>query len=162
MREATSLIEEEQEFDDLGSFNHSLVQANLAYVLKAHTEFSPLNELSLDTSGLDKLLFPAIKDELIADVCLYPKSAVVDLDILVMEEMPLLVIEVISPRQGTRSIIEKFQAYFALGIPSCWLVDPATSIVRIYHPNSEPRTFSSGFAVDEVVGIRVPIAEIFG
>jgi len=26
--------EEEQEFDDMGSFNHSTVQANLAYLLK--------------------------------------------------------------------------------------------------------------------------------
>jgi Uma2 family endonuclease len=44
-------------------------------------------------------------------------------DILVMQEMPKLVIEVISPRQGSFSIIEKFQAYFALGIQSYWLVD---------------------------------------
>ncbi len=61
-----------------------------------------------------------------------------------MQEMPKLVIEVISPRQGSFSIIEKFQAYFALGIQSCWLVDPITAVVSVYYPKQPPHTFASG------------------
>ena len=161
MPEIPSLVDEEQEFDDMGSHNHSLVQGNLAYLLRKYSEFSAYIELSLDASPLDKSQFPTVKDELIPDVCAYPRRSVVDLDILVMTEMPQLVIEVISPRQGTLSIIEKFQAYFALDIRSCWLVEPATAVIRVYHPKQSPQTFSSGEVVDEIVGIKIPIAEIF-
>lgn len=151
----------EQEFDDMGSYNHSLVQSNLAYLLRKYTEFSAFNELSLDARHLDKSQFPAIKDELIPDVCAYTRRSTLHVDILLMREMPRFVIEVISPRQGSLSIIEKFQAYFALGIPSCWLIDPATEVVRIYHPDREPQTFATGDVIDDVVGIKIPLAEIF-
>lgn len=78
-----------------------------------------------------------------------------------MREMPQVVIEVISPRQGSLSIIDQFQAYFALGIPSYWLIDPATEVVRVYHRDREPQTFASGDVIDNVVGIKMPVAEIF-
>jgi Uma2 family endonuclease len=78
-----------------------------------------------------------------------------------MQEMPKLVIEVISPRQGSFSIIEKFQAYFALGIQSYWLVDPTTTVVSVYHPKQAPRTFASSNVVDEVATIEIPLAEVF-
>ena len=80
---------------------------------------------------------------------------------LVMHEMPKLVIEVISPRQGALSIVEKFQAYFALGVPSCWLVDPTTTVVSVYHPNQPPKTFAAGDVIDPVVNLQLPLAEIF-
>ncbi len=161
MDKTTSDLDEEREFDDMGSHNHSLVQGNLAYVLRKYSEFSAYVELSLDASRLDKSLFPDIKGELIPDVCAYPRRPVIDLDILVMAEMPQLVIEVISPRQGLLSIVEKFQAYFALGIPSCWLVEPLTAVVRVYHPGQSPQTFSSGDVIDSVAGLNIPVEEIF-
>lgn len=161
MSDLTMLLDEEQEFDDMGSYNHSLVQSNLAYLLRKHTNFSAFNELSLDVSRLDKSTFPNIKDELIPDVCAYTRRSILDIDILSMSEMPQLVIEVISPRQGSLSIIAKFQAYFALGIPSCWLIDPATEVVRVYHPGRDPQTFAAGEVIDDVVGIKIPVAEIF-
>lgn len=160
--ESLSLVSEAEEFDDMGSFNHSLVQGNLAYTLRKHSDLSAFIELSLDTSRLDKAKFPDIKNELIPDVCLYPRTAIIDLDILQMSEMPKLVVEVISPRQGGHSIVQKFQAYFALGIPSCWLVDPTTAVVRVYHPHKNPQTFAAGEVVDDVAKITVPLAEIFG
>lgn len=161
MSALTMILDEEQKFDDMGSFNHSLVQSNLAYLLRKYTEFSAFNELSLDATPLDKSRFPTIKDELIPDVCVYSKRSILPVDVLSMHEMPRLVIEVISPRQGSLSIIEKFQAYFALGIPSCWLIDPATEVVRTYHPDRAPQTFAAGDVVDDIVGIKIPVAEIF-
>lgn len=161
MTELTLLAEEDQEFDDMGSYNHSLVQGNLAYLLRVHSDYSAFVELSLDTRRLDRQQFPGLKDELIADVCAYPRRSVIDLDILVMQELPALIIEVVSPRQGLLSIVEKFQIYFALGIQSCWLVEPLTAIVRVYHPNQPPKTFASGEVIDDVAGVKIPLAEIF-
>ena len=145
----------------MGSYNHSLVQGNLAYLLRKHSDLSAFIELSLDASSLDKSQFPNVKNELIPDVCAYPRSSIADLDILIMRDMPDLVIEVISPRQGAHGIVQKFQAYFALGIRSCWLVDPTTAVVRVYHPTKSLRTYSSGDVVDDVVSIKIPVTEIF-
>ncbi len=162
MSEMTYLVDEEQEFDDMGSYNHSLVQGNLAYLLRVNSNYSAFIELSLDSSRLDRAQFPHIKNELIPDVCVYPRDSVKDLDILIMREMPILAIEVVSPRQGIQTIVEKIQAYFALGIQSCWLVEPLTKVVRVYHPNRSPQTIVSGEVVDEVANIKMLITEIFG
>ncbi len=78
-----------------------------------------------------------------------------------MKEMPLLVIEILSPRQGVYDIVEKFKVYFALGIQSCWLVEPILSTVTIYSAMDNYHTFSSGEVVDGTLGIRLPLQEIF-
>lgn len=157
----TTTLEEEPEFHHVGSFNRSLVLSNLAYLIRERTKYSAFTRLSLDTASFNKFQLPAICEELIPDVCVYSRRSVITIDIIRMQEMPILAMEVIAPRQGTLSIIEKFQAYFALGIQSCWLIDPATEIVRVYHPVQEPQTFSVGEVIDKVVGIKFPVAEIF-
>jgi Uma2 family endonuclease len=78
-----------------------------------------------------------------------------------MSEMPLLTIEILSPRQGIQEILEKFAIYFACGVQSCWLVDPITAIVAVYSSLQERTVFSAGEVVDEKLDIRLPFAEIF-
>ncbi|ETW95620.1 MAG: hypothetical protein ETSY1_29865 [Candidatus Entotheonella factor] len=154
--------DEEEESDDKGSHNHSMVQANLAYLLKAMGGYTVFIELSLDVSHLDRERYQ-VRDELVPDLALYPKRPLsLPHDILRMTEMPILVIEILSPRQGTASILGKFEAYFALGIPSCWLVDPLTQTVHVYRSPTDRTTFSTGDVADTSLHSHTPIAEIFG
>lgn len=151
----------EGEFDDMGSHNHSMVQANLAHLFKRLSLYTVYIELSLDVSRYDLSMFD-IKDELIPDVCIYPKRSLsIPHDILRMTEMPLLIVEILSPRQGTYSILQKFEAYFSLGIQSCWLVEPTTRVVHIYKDPITRTTFSTGHVIDEKIDIEMAIAEIF-
>lgn len=151
----------EGEFDDMGSHNHSMVQANLVYLFKQLRIYSVYIELSLDVSAYD-LAYLNIKDELIPDICIYPKRPLsIPRDILRMTEMPLLIVEVLSPRQGTYSILQKFEAYFSLGVQSCWFIEPTAMIVQVYGQPDHKTTFSSGKVIDEKLNIEVPIAEIF-
>ena len=153
---------ETEEFDDMGSHNHSMVQANLAYLFKSIGAYTVFIELSLDVSHLDRERYH-VREELVPDVALYPKRPLsIPHDILRMTEMPLLVVEILSPRQGTASILEKFDAYFALGIPSCWLVDPLTQTVHVYHASTDRTTFSTGNVVDASLDIRMACADLFG
>jgi hypothetical protein len=46
--------DETQESDDMGSHNHSMVQANLAYLFKGMGTYTVFIELSLDVSHLDR------------------------------------------------------------------------------------------------------------
>lgn len=162
MSEITLRLDEEQEYDDMGSYNHSTVQANLAFVFKQLGNYSVAIELSLDSSSLDPTLY-RVKDELIPDVCIYPKRDLsIPFDILKMAEMPLLVVEVLSPRQFIASLLEKFKAYFALGVNSCWLVEPTTRTVHVYASMTQWQTFAADDTIhDPVLNSRIPCSEIF-
>ncbi|MEZ4867834.1 MAG: Uma2 family endonuclease [Caldilineaceae bacterium] len=153
---------EEQEFDDMGSFNHSTVQGNMAHLLKLTGKYTVPIELSLDTSSLDKTKYH-FKDELVPDVCVYPKRHLIKSgDILKMEEMPLIAIEILSFRQFPSSLIEKFEAYFALGIQSCWLVDPLTQSIHVYSAIDQWQTFGiKDILLDEKFDIQFPVAQVF-
>lgn len=163
MSETTLIGDEEQEFDDMGSFNHSTVQANLAYLLKRIGKYTVSVELSLDSSSLDKSIFD-VTEELIPDLCVYPKRQLVKSnDILRMKEMPDIAIEVLSFRQFPSTLIKKFEAYFALGIQSCWLVDPLTQSIHVYTAIDQWRTFGiDDELVDDRFQIQFPVAEAFG
>lgn len=162
MSELRVMVDEEREFDDMGSYNHSTVQANLAFLLKRLGRYSVSIELSLDSSGLDSELY-GVKDELIPDVCIYAKRDLsLPFDILKMADMPLLAVEVLSPRQFATSILSKFHAYFALGVRSCWLVDPTTRTVHVYASITEWRSFSvDDTLADEALEIELAVREIF-
>ncbi len=155
------LIAEDETLADRGSFNHSAVQANLAFLLKRLGCYRVSIGISLDVSNAD-LTSLASKDESKPDVCLYPKRSLSrPFDILRMSEMPLLVVEILSPRQGTEEILRKFAVYFQMGVKSCWLVDPATEIVVVYRALDQHKTFSEGELFDTAMEIRLAIDEIF-
>lgn len=161
MSDLTLLFDEEQEIEDMGSYNHSTVQANVAYLLKGLHKYSVSIELSLDSSSLPSDF--NVKDEMIPDVCIYPKRKLEQpFDLLKMTDMPLMVVEVLSPRQNPASLLDKFNAYFALGIQSCWLVDPTTRTVHIYESLTKWKTFRvDEELVDQTLDIHLPAREIF-
>jgi Uma2 family endonuclease len=153
--------------EKMPSRKHSFTMGRLTGLLFNDGRFTVMPELSLDTSQTDLKQFDLkAKDELIPDISLYPNE--VDLggpvDELKMKDMPLLVIEVLSPRQSMNDTIAKFQAYFALGIKSCWLVMPAIKSITIYLQPNQYKTFGTNDSeiVDEIIDIRLPIQKIFG
>ncbi|EDN69100.1 hypothetical protein BGP_5489 [Beggiatoa sp. PS] len=165
-------VEEDQPNEDkdieMGSLNHGIAQANVTTLLSHDNRFRAITELSLDASQIDLSQFGLkIKDELIPDVCLYPKQEkqrpMRGDDIQKMLAMPLLAIEVLSLRQSIGDILAKFKAYFALGIKSCWLIIPANESITIYSKPNEFVAFSSKDTelVDEVIDIHLPIQKIF-
>lgn len=147
----------------MGSFNHGYTQLRLGGLLDRFGKFTPVAELSLDVSGIDLSQFDLrSKTELIPDIALYSKRPLSrPTDIQRMSEMPLVAIEILSPRQGFDEILEKFKAYFALGIRSCWLVAPAINAVTIYTSPTQWTNFVEGDVVDEPIGIRLSLNEIF-
>ena len=154
-------IDETEAVDDVGSYNHSIIQANLAFLLKRLGKYSVFTELSLDISQFELHKFK-YKDEIKPDVCVYPKRGLSrPFDIMKMSEMPLLAIEILSPRQGAQEILEKFAVYFGIGVQACWLIDPTTAIVAVYAALDQHKTFSIGEVIDETLDIRLPLAEVF-
>lgn len=153
----------EEESIDVGSFKHSAAQANLAFLLKRIGKYTVLTDLSLDISQADISQFDInTKEEITPDVCIYLKrQRNLQNDILRMAEMPLLAIEVLSPKQEIYDILEKFKLYFSLGVQSCWLVTPSTRTVFVYSAPDRFVTFGTGEVIDEALGIQIPVEEIF-
>lgn len=119
-----------------GSLNHGIAPANLTTWFSHDQRFRVITELNLDVSPIDLNQFGLkVKDELIPDVYLYPKEIRLTQsdDILKMSHMPLLTIEIFSPKQALSDILSKFKAYFALGIKSCWLVIPSNESITVYY-----------------------------
>lgn len=161
----------EEEDKHKASWNHGFLQGQLFLMFRTLvTGYTPNLELSLDVSkhDLSKLALGQ-KDELRPDVCLYPAGKYRGLrkpyDMVRMLEMPLLAIEIASPRQGIMDLKEKLEAYFYLGIKSCWLVLPELEEVTVYQSITNYKPFSSKHGdtevVDEILNIRLPLNQLF-
>ena len=161
----TNTVEIKYEEEYMGSLNHSIVQAQITGILVSDARFTIMVELSLDISKVDLTQFGLkAKEELKPDICLYPNSIWLQRrDVLKMADMPLLAIEVISPKQGIEDILAKFDAYFALGIKSCWLVTPALEAITVYSQPNHFNTYDMNDTeiVDNTVNIQLPINKVF-
>ena len=136
----------------MGSLNHGYVQINIGAEIRALKTHIVVAELSLDIDG----------DEYRPDLSVYPKFEIdFSQDQLKMTELPLLVIEVLSPKQGYQDIMDKFAIYFKAGIKSCWLVLPMSRAITVFHSLKETKTFSDGEMIDDVVDICLSLKEIF-
>ena len=100
------------------TLNHAYLQKNLLVSLdhryrKTHTVLSELN-----------VVMPERPDT-VPDIAIYPKLDIDFLhDVTAMSQMPLTVIEIVSPAQSDAEIVAKFERYFNAGVQSCWLVMP--------------------------------------
>ena len=168
MSELIAFNDENPEDEELRmpSRKHSFAMGRITGLLFNDERFTIMPELSLDASQIDLSPFDIkTKDELIPDISVY--SYQVDsggaLDELKMKEMPLLAIEILSPRQGMNDMVAKLQAYFALGIKSCWLVIPAIQSITVYPKPNQYKTFdiNDDELVDNIMDIHLPIHKIF-
>jgi len=155
--------------DEMGSLNHSTVQVNIGGLLKFKCDhkLAVMSELSLDISQYDLSDYDlGVKEEFKPDVCAYLKRPVVPKgksDLVKISQMPDLAIEILSPRQAVDYLVRKINAYFELGVKSCWLVIPSLDEVRVF---SQPRSYKSFDLnnieiVDDVMEIHLPIANVF-
>jgi len=164
----------EDEGVDMGSLYHGMTQANLTWLFASEEKFAVITELSLEASLIDLTQFGLkIKDELKPDISVYivspeyeqaPAVEKTDADIIKVSKMPDLAIEVLSPTQPVNALLRKFDAFFALGIKSCWLVMPALEEVRVFSKPRHYKIFDSqrdSEVIDEIMEIRQPIHQIF-
>lgn len=135
------------------STNHAAVQTFLIGAMLPYADrYSVLSELSLELDGRP----------FVPDLCVYPR---LDLDLRHDEvkktEPPLLVIEILSPTQALDDLTAKTEDYFAAGVKSCWIVQPALHAIAVLHPDAIPEIYTSGDVTDPATGIEVNVDEIF-
>ena len=157
---AIDLNEDNQE---MGSLNHSYIQANLAWLLKNLKQYSVFTELSLDINHLDLNDCEInLKNEIKPDVCIYPKMSIdCSHDIIKMSQTPLLAIEILSPTQAIQTLQQKIDVYFKLGVKSCWLIYPSAKTIAVYSDQHSFQAFSHEKIMDDVLNIEFNLTDIF-
>lgn len=135
------------------SYHHAYIAGNLITAFNNLKKYSVFSELTLQIEGQDH----------IPDISLYPKRKVTfgSGDIIRMTEMPLMVVEILSPSQGSQEILDKFRIYFGAGIISCWLVVPVVRSVAVYSNMETSQIFYTGDIIDTVSDIHLSVESVF-
>ena len=79
------------------------------------------------------------------------------------EGAPDLAVEVVSPGDTRREVVEKVTAWLAAGA-RVWVVDPKDRSVRIHEPGRAPRRLGMSDTLDGaplLPDLRIPVADIF-
>jgi Uma2 family endonuclease len=85
-------------------------------------------------------------------------------DTTLIDGVPVLVVEILSPSTKEEDTNEKLDAYRRAGVPLVWLVDPHDRTVLIYRPGTPPTLVNEQQELSgepELPGFRVPAAQLF-
>jgi Uma2 family endonuclease len=85
-------------------------------------------------------------------------------DTFMIDGVPTLAIEVLSPNDTTEEFTEKVEAYLAAGVPLVWIVHPRFRTVTVHRPDQEPESFNVQQELSSdlhLPGLRFRVEEIF-
>lgn len=148
-------VSEEFQDEKMSSYNHSLLQGHLAFLLLSayRNQYSILTELDFEfASGKTR-----------PDLCIMPKRKVDWLtDEIIVQDVPLTTIEILSPEQSLNSLTDRiYKKHFPAGVKSVWLVVPTVQTVSILLPDRRQINVAEGIVTDPVTGIQLNLSEIF-
>jgi len=81
-----------------------------------------------------------------------------------IEGVPTLVVEILSPNDTVEQIEEKIQVYLNAGVPLIWIVNPYRRTVTIISPDQKPVLVNEDQEIcgePHLPGFRVKVAEFF-
>jgi Uma2 family endonuclease len=85
-------------------------------------------------------------------------------DTTLIDGVPILVVEILSPHDKLDELTEKVDGYLTAGVSLIWVVEPHYRTVLVYRPNAEPELFNVRqelSAEPHLPGFRVAVARIF-
>lgn len=138
------------------SFNHSYVQNNLVYEINLNYRkiYTIMPELTLEMPE---------KPNCVLDIAIFEKMKANFLHYkITFSQMPLTIIEIVSPTQSTDEILLKFERYFFAGVKSCWMVQPSLKSINLYSQIGKYEYFNENSILnDTATGIELNLSEIF-
>ncbi len=81
-----------------------------------------------------------------------------------MPVVPDLAIEIVSPTNMSRQVMDKVRRYLAAGVPLVWVARSPRRTVTVYEPGTEPRILGEGEVLDGgdvLPGFRLAVADLF-
>ena len=138
-----------------GGWNYSAVFSNAVFALKSCCGDRFRLLASVDIKVGEQIVTPAI--------AIYPPKPLDKAnDQLVMNQMPLVVIEIDSLLRPFSQLIAQVQAQLWAGIQSCWVIQPRMQCVFLF---TAPQTYTfwqvPQILIDPATGIELPLAPLF-
>ncbi|MEZ4884143.1 MAG: Uma2 family endonuclease [Chitinophagales bacterium] len=141
------------------SLNHGIIQANIIILIGSlyADKYRVISEL---TTKLDE-------DKQVPYIAIYAKNNVhirfnARKDQISTNEVPLGVIEILSPPQNFAELVDKSTSFFASGVKSYWLVVPPVQTVYVFSEPDEFEIFSKlDVLKDGQLGIELKLGEVF-
>lgn len=134
------------------SYNHSYLAYRIAKLLDQGEKFNVHIEVTLDIDGVDY----------IPDIALYERKKIDFLhDKIKSEERPLMVVEILSPKQSVNEVTEKIEVYLRTGVKSCWLVIPPTKTIIVFNDINNPVSYSTGTLTDPALSFEISMEDVF-
>jgi Uma2 family endonuclease len=137
--------------EEMPSFNHSVICADIAEQIYENKRMKALPELTLD---IGKGITP--------DLCVYERDKLKPnfwRDITRYPTMPILAIEVISASQNIQDLLIKAETLVAHGVKAVWTIEPFTNTIFVTTKNGEEKFTNQAV---ESEGIKVDFRKIFG
>ena len=78
--------------------------------------------------------------------------------------VPILIVEILSPRGTFEEMHEKLAAYRRAKVPVVWILDPYEQTVTVYRPKARPKLFNPDDELSgepQLPGFSVPVARLF-
>ncbi|MCP3930113.1 MAG: Uma2 family endonuclease [Bacteroidetes bacterium] len=139
----------------MGSKNHSGIQYSLIIQLafKYHNIYKTIPELSLEIDGNEK----------IPDLSIYKNFNIIPgNDETKVTDLPLGVIEILSPTQRLSELVAKSRLYFDAGISSYWLVIPEVRSIYVYSEKEKYKVYTyEDTLIDKKLNIELELAKVF-
>lgn len=136
------------------SKNHAIVQGNLLFFIRSIAKnYRVLPEINID--------FP--EKERVPDLAIYRHVAFTPGDDEIrMKEIPLSLIEILSPRQDIADLMIKRTEYFAAGVQSYWLVIPDLLTIYVFYAADDYDIFTRKERLrDRKLEIELNLEDIF-
>ncbi|MDX1939095.1 MAG: Uma2 family endonuclease [Saprospiraceae bacterium] len=137
------------------SRNHAFVQSKIVKIFdrKYGEQFDVISELSLKLGDTER----------VPDIVVYknfdfrPGN-----DEVKVTEIPLIVMEILSPKQILADLIAKSYDYFEAGVKSYWLVLPDLTSIYVFSEPGEYEVFAKkGMLHDAQLDIKLKLEDIF-
>lgn len=137
------------------SKNHAFTQGNLYFHLRSkYTNYNILPEISLQLGTKEKVPDLAIFE----DIKFTPGN-----DEIRVTQLPLCVIEILSPKQNLGDLLAKAHSYFEHAIPSYWLVLPDLKSIYVFTSPQDYVVFLKKETLkDAILKIELNLGDIFG
>lgn len=150
----TTLSEYEIERDKpMPSKHHAIIQGNILFLLRLQfgEKFRVLPEISLELPVRDR----------VPDLAIYRPMDYGEEEIK-MTEIPLGVVEILSPTQSHEELEKKRKQYFAAGVQSYWLVFPDLKSVYVFRNAEDYDVFTRHDLLhDKVLEVEIDLKEVF-
>lgn len=83
---------------------------------------------------------------------------------MVLDGLPTVAVEILSPGDTQADVAEKVQAYLDAGVPLTWVAEPVFRTVTVYRPDAEPTLYNAGQRIDgepHLPGFAAAVADLF-